>query len=252
MGNLKLGLIGIVEEEARRDFWGTMQRVANANYLGVEGAEQLLEGDVPTNVKKFHELGLRVLTVSASREQLRDDLDNVVRRAKALESSRVSVWWGPCDSKEQLLRDADLYDVAGEKLASEGLKLCYHNHDHEFRTAFNGVCAFDILAENTHPQHLYFEVDIAWVTFGGADPLHVLRKMNGRVPAIHVKDLVDLSAPAQFTAVGTGIVNIYDSIRTAMESCVEWMVIEQDRLRHLSAFETITVSYLNLKEAGLV
>jgi hypothetical protein len=41
-------------------------------------------------------------------------------------------------------------------------------------------------------------------------------------------------------------------VRTAIDTGVEWIVVEQDRLRNLSALETITVSYLNLKEAGLV
>ncbi|MFD1678111.1 sugar phosphate isomerase/epimerase family protein [Alicyclobacillus fodiniaquatilis] len=252
MANLKLGLIGIVHEEAKQDFWGTMHKVAHIGYQGIEGGEHLLEGDVSANLKRFHQLGLQVLTVSASREQLQNDLDRLIKNAVALKTSRVTVWWGPCESKEQLLRDAELYNVAGARLAAEGLKLCYHNHDHEFNSSFNGVCALDILAEYTNPDHVYFEVDIAWVTFGGGDPIHVLKKMAGRVPAIHVKDLRSLHAPAQFTAVGTGIVNIQDAIRTAMETGVEWMVVEQDRLRNLTAFETIQVSYLNLKEAGLL
>jgi hypothetical protein len=52
---------------------------------------------------------------------------------------------------------------------------------------------------------------------------------------------------------GTGVVNIGDSIRAACEiGGVEWMTVEQDQLRNLNAFETVLVSYLNLKEAGLV
>lgn len=39
---------------------------------------------------------------------------------------------------------------------------------------------------------------------------------------------------------------------TAAEVGAEWMVVEQDQLRNLSTFETITASYLNLKEAVLL
>ena len=38
---------------------------------------------------------------------------------------------------------------------------------------------------------------------------------------------------------------------TAIDAGVEWVVVERDRLRNLSPVETMTVSYLNLKEAGL-
>jgi sugar phosphate isomerase/epimerase len=137
-----------------------MARVAAIGYQGVEGATQLLEGDVAANVKRFHDLGLRVLALGARREDLRDNLDQVIRNAVALQAPRVSVWWGPCPSRESVLQDADLYNQAGARLAAEGLKLCYHNHEHEFKTAFNGVYALDVLAEHTDPRYLSFELDI--------------------------------------------------------------------------------------------
>ncbi|UVI33283.1 sugar phosphate isomerase/epimerase family protein [Paenibacillus spongiae] len=249
---LNIGLIGIVGEEAREDFWGTMEKVAAIGYRGIEGAEQLLEGDTEANVARFHGLGLEVLTCSASREQLRDNLDTLIANAKALHSKRVTVWWAPCDSRESVLADAKLYNEAGSKLAAAGIKLCYHNHGHEFRNVFNGVNAMDLLAEYSDPAALFFEMDIAWISHGGADPVYVLRKLAGRVPAIHVKDMHSYTDSNPFTAVGTGIVNVRGSIAAAMETGVEWMVVEQDRMRHLTPFETATVSYLNLKEAGLV
>ncbi len=253
MNRPKLGLIGLIKEEADKDFWGTMQRVAEIGYEGIEGAGELLQGDVKANVRRFHELGLQVATHSASPDQLRNDLDKVIAEALSLETSHVTLWWAPCNSKEELLRDAELYNAAGARLAAEGLKLCYHNHDHEFKTTFNGLYALDILAEHTDPKSLYFRMDVAWITVGGADPAHILRKMAGRVPAIHIKDVYGTDVVGKWTAVGTGIVSIHDSIRAACEiGGVEWMTVEQDQLRNLSAFETVLVSYLNLKEAGLV
>ena len=252
MAKAKIGLIGLVGEEAKQDFWGTMARVAEIGYRGIEGGNQLLQGDVNVNLERFHGLGLQVLSTSASRERLRDHLDEIVAEAKALQSPRVSVWWGPCESRESLLRDAELYNSAGKRLAEEGLKLCYHNHEHEYRTAFNGVTALDILAEHTDPEALYFELDVAWITFGGADPVSVLKRMAGRVPAIHVKDLYGLEERGQFTAVGTGVVKVKESVQAAIDTGIEWVVVEQDHLRNLTSFETITLSYLYLKEAGLV
>ena len=252
MAKARIGLVGLVGAEAKEDFWGTMRRVAEIGYQGIEAVAQLLEGDVAANLERFHDLGLQVLATSASRERLRDSLDEVVAEAKALESPRVSVWWGPCESKEQLLGDAELYNAAGARLAAEGIKLCYHNHEHEFKTTFDGLYALDLLAAHTDPKAVWFELDIAWVTFGGEDPAKVLRRMAGRVPAIHVKDLWGLEERGRFTAVGTGVVKVREAVQAAIETGVEWAVVEQDTLRNLTAFETITVSYLNLKEAGLV
>lgn len=251
---IKPGLIGIVGEESKKDFWGTMQKVAEIGYQGIEGGEaNLLQGDVQENLKRFHGLGLKVLTVSGMREALRDNLDDVIRKAKALQSPRVTCWWGPAESREQILKDAELYDKAGAKLAAEGLKLCYHNHDHEFKKSFNGVYALDILAEHTDPKNLAFNIDIMWVTFGGEDPARVLRRMAGRVPAIHVKDTPAVGTPkAAFTAVGTGVVKTREALLAADETGVEWAIVEQDQLRNLSALDTARFSLQFLKEAGLV
>lgn len=248
----KCGLIGLVGEEAKRDFWGAMERVAVVGYQGVEGAERLLEGDVAANLQRFRDLGLETITVSASREALRDKLDEVRAKAEALETPHVSCWWGPAESREQVLRDAELYERAGAVLAGDGRKFCYHNHEHEFRARFDGLYALDYLVANTDPAHVFFEIDVAWVTFGGEDPVRVLRRLAGRVPAIHIKDLWDLSERGRFTTVGTGVVDIRGSLAAANEIGASWVVVEQDTLRNLSAFETISLSYLWLKEQGLV
>jgi sugar phosphate isomerase/epimerase len=252
MPKAKIGLIGLVEEESKKDFWGTMKRVAETGYQGLEGASPLLQGNVAENVRRFHDLGLQVISVGASREQLRDGLDQVIADAKALQAPFVACYWGPCESRDQLLKDADLYNQVGEKISGAGLRLCYHNHEHEFKTTFNGLYALDILAEHTDPKNLAFLIDIAWVTFGGEDPVKVLKRFAGRVPLIHVKDLWSLEERGRFTAVGTGVVKTKESVEIAIATGVDWVVIEQDQRRNLTAFETITASYLNLKEQGLV
>lgn len=247
----KIGLIGLIHEDSRRDFWGSMQRLAQIGYQGVESPDGLLQGDVQANLRRFHELGLQVIAIPGMREALRDELDRVIADAHALQAGHVICYWGPCDSKDELLRDAELYNRTGARLAREGIKLCYHNHEHEFRTNYDGVYALDLLAANTDPKAVFFEIDIAWVTFGGENPVNVLRRYAGRVPIIHVKDLWGLEERGRFTAVGTGLVNVRDSILTARETGVEWAVVEQDEERRLDAWQTVQVSYWNLKERGL-
>lgn len=253
MGTINIGLIGIVGGEAKVDFWGTMEKVAAIGYQGVEGEGLLqLEGDPADNLKRFHDLGLKVLTVSASKESLRDDLPGIVTRAKTLQCSRATVWWAKCESLETVREDAALYNAAGAVLAAEGITLCYHNHDHEFKNIYNGVSALDWLLTLTDPEAVSFELDVAWIAAGGEDPAKVLRRTVGRVPAIHIKDFADPGDRTSFTAVGTGAVDIDGAVRAAIEIGIEWGVVEQDRLRNLTALETATVSYLNLKERGLV
>jgi sugar phosphate isomerase/epimerase len=252
MSKPKIGLIGILGDEYSRDFWAAAKRVAEIGYQGLEGMNYLLKGNVEENLARFHQLGLKVISIPASREQLRDGLDEIIAGAKALQAPYVACYWGPAESREQLLADAKLYNEAGAKIAASGLKLLYHNHEHEFKASFNGVYALDILAEYTAPENLSFMIDVAWVTFGGEDPVRVLRRYAGRVPVIHVKDLYGLEERNLFTAVGTGVVKVRESLLAAAEIGVEWAVIEQDTLRNLSAYDTAAISYMFLKEQELV
>jgi len=247
---MRIGLIGIVGEEARRDFWGTMGRVAEMGYRGVEAIEgPLLEGDASENLLRLRALGLENLTTSASLDDLRDRLDQVRSKTVASGASRVSVWWSAANDRDVLLREAELYEASARQLAVDGLRLCYHNHDHELRNVFDGVNALELLAANT--STLCFTIDVGWVAVGGADPASVLRALKGRVPAVHAKDFADLSDRTSFTAVGTGAVPFPSALQAAEETGVEWAVVEQDQLRHLSAFDTALASVLNLRERGL-
>lgn len=253
MGNIKIGLIGLLDEEYAKDFWGTVEKLKCIGYQGIEGdPEELYVGNIEDNVKRLNELEIEIIAVGSSKEELRDDLEKVVLRAKAANAKQVTVFWGPCESKEQLIADTKIYNAAGERFSKEGIKLAYHNHEHEFNTIFDGIYAFDILVQNTDPDKVYFEIDVAWVTFGGEDPVKILKRLEGRVSTIHLKDLFDLEEKGRFTTVGTGLVKINEIIKMAKETGVEWLVVEQDSLRNLSAIETITASFLNIKETGLL
>lgn len=250
----KIGIIGLGGEELKKDLWGTLQEFAEIGYKGIEGSRQMMDGNPKENIEKLNSIGLQVITTTADKDMMENNIESLIKTAKAVKASHATIWYGPADSKKQLIEDAKIYNKAGEILAEEGIKLCYHNHDHEFNTSFNGVRAIDILAEYTNPDYVYFEIDCAWVTYGGCDPVECLKRMKGRVPAIHIKDLKGIDYPDRksvvFSAVGTGIVKVKETVQMAIDTGVEWIVVEQDRLRNLTAMETLTASYLNLKEMG--
>jgi sugar phosphate isomerase/epimerase len=248
----KLGLIGILGEEYKKDFWAAQQKLATLGYRGVEGVADFLVGDVAANLRRLKDLGLCFVTHGGSREALRDKCDKVLAEAVALQATHYTVWWANMDTRDSILADAELYNKVGPKFAAAGIKLCYHNHHHEFRKTFDGVYALDLLAANTDPAALSFEFDIGWVTVGGEDPVRLLKRFAGRVPAIHVKDFSRLQDPVEFSAVGTGMVDIRAALATAAEIGVAWAVVEQDKLRNLSSFETVAAAAFFLRENGLV
>jgi len=250
MDKLEVGLIGYLSWFP--DFWEGLDFVAKLGFKGIEGGEHLLKGDRDANLERFNAYGLKCYTVSTSVENVTNDIPTLINKAKALKADRVTCWWSPASDYESTKRDAKILDNAGKALASEGLKLCYHNHDHEFTKTFNGSNAFDIILNTAKPENLYIELDIGWATMGGMDIQRLIRQLKGRLVTLHMKDFADKNDRNSFTAVGTGIVDMVTGMKTALEIGLDYIVIEQDVLRNLDVQDTLSISYLNLKESGLI
>jgi sugar phosphate isomerase/epimerase len=178
-------------------------------------------------------------------------LDKAIADAHSLQAEHLSCWWSPCDSAERVAADAETLNRAGEKVSAAGLKLCYHNHDQELRNVFDGKRALDLLVEKTQPGKVFFEIDVAWVTFGGGNPVDVIHALGDRVPAIHMKDLASMDERGQFTSVGTGLVDVVASAQAAWDVSAGWIIYEQDRPHRLTGMESAQASYLNMKELGI-
>jgi sugar phosphate isomerase/epimerase len=258
----KIGIIGIVGEEMKADYWGTCQKLADLGYQAVEGGAPPEGEDLAEAVQRMHDMGMRYLAVSGNRWTVEEEIDDILERAAALQVKYVIVYFGPTESREQVLEDAAMYNRIGAKCAAQGLKFCYHNHEHEFTTKFDGKSVFDLYVENTDPDKVFFEVDAAWVTFGSSDPVRVLHDHAGRIPIVHLKDFAapepvsesyeGVRQTVQFTSVGTGLVNTRGVMQAAFDTGVEWIVIEQDRLNHITALETAAAAIYNLREYGFV
>lgn len=258
---LKIGLIGIVGEEMKNDPWGTLERVAQIGYQGVEGTAGLASRTGLTADElqmRLASMGLKSVAQGLRLHDGQKGASETIAMARSLASKYIVQYWGPCDSVDQLKRQAELFDHVGAECREAGITFCYHNHNHEF-AQFDGKYGLDILMENCDPRNVAVELDVAWVTYGGADPVAMIRKYAGRCPILHMKDILvvpndgrgyagnDEREGTQFTEVGTGVVNIQGVVDAARESGVKWLVVEQDRMRDLAPMDSARVSFENLK-----
>jgi sugar phosphate isomerase/epimerase len=113
---------------------------------------------------------------------------------------------------------------AGRQARQAGLKLGYHNHNWEFfrLTDDPSMTAFDVLIEETDPRYVHFELDIFWSWRGAADPVDILRRIDGRVMQYHVKDL---NQAGSFADPGQGLI---DFARVFRAQAVEEYIVERD------------------------
>lgn len=97
---------------------------------------------------------------------------------------------------------------AGAPIRAAGLKFGWHNHDFEFIKTADGAIPQTAMFEGG--PDLAWEMDVAWVVRGGADPLAWIEEHKARIVAAHVKDIApagENAAEDGWADLGYGVVN---------------------------------------------
>lgn len=135
-------------------------------------------------------------------------------------------------------RAADFFNKTGDKCRKAGLKFGFHNHQTEFKE-INGRVPYEILLENTDPKLVIFEIDLAWITAAGKDPVAYFRKYPWRFELWHMKDL---TAEKQDATLGEGIIDFKPILAASKTAGMKYWFLEQDTCRTHTPMETIAIS----------
>lgn len=170
----------------------------------------------------LHDAGLKVSGSHVGLEALEASFDQIVADSRALGNDWVIVPW-ISEDRRKWSELAKTLSKFGEQLAGEDLKLAYHNHDFELG-ADQGLR--QLIAE-THPQLVYFQIDLGWVRFAGEDPAKFLWELGPRAPLVHLKDMDPACANPHVVA-GDGAVH-WDEVLAACSGIgVQYGAIEMD------------------------
>jgi sugar phosphate isomerase/epimerase len=108
------------------------------------------------------------------------------------------------------------------------------------------------LYERADPGMLKAELDVYWIQAGGGDPADWIRRCAGRQPLLHLKDMtVGPGREPRMAEIGEGNLNWPAILAAAAESGVEWYLVEQDHCYGRDPFESLAISYRNLRGMGL-
>jgi len=187
MGSLPFALqLYTVRDHLDADAPGTLKRVKEMGYDYVETAG--FAGLCPAEFKHVLDtVGLTPVSAHLGYDEITERTSQAIATCGTLGVRYAGVSCG-ADSKAGWLGIAANLDAAGAKLREHGIRLCYHNHAHEF-VRYDGDYALDILLAAAQPENLGCEIDAYWVRHGGESPVAVIEKYAGRCPLLHIKDM---------------------------------------------------------------
>jgi sugar phosphate isomerase/epimerase len=232
----------------------TLSALSASGYLGVETVD-VPGGDVAVARRVLSDLDLTVTSSHTWADVA--DIEAFARTAGAiaeLGSPRVIVSANGFDTVEAVESMIDALAAAAEVARTHGLRLGFHNHSAELALV-DGVPVIDRLAARLGDA-IDFQVDIFWVTVGGADPATIIRRLGPRVVSLHVKDGATLPSAADAepfvnVPVGTGVVDTAGAIEAAgSQPSVEWLIVEFDHVDG-SPIDAVHQSLVNLTSRGL-
>jgi sugar phosphate isomerase/epimerase len=147
----------------------------------------------------------------------------------------------PIGTLDEVKASVDTLNKAGELAKKAGLTLCYHNHDKEFKDV-EGQKPYDVFLTQISPDLMKFELDLAWVSKAGVDPVELFKKNKGRFPLLHVKDF-----DKDFTnlmPVGEGVIDFKKIFQHAETGGVQHYFVEHDMPKDAAASIASSIGYL--------
>lgn len=171
----------------------TMTMLAGLGYTAVEGFGGLYsdEATLAATNAAMKASGLKMPTGHFGLDMLEGRPDWALTVARTLGIKRIYCPYlmpdqRPADGPGWRAFGARL-EAAGRPFVAAGLGFGWHNHDFEFKPMSDGsIPQAEILAGG---KSLEWEIDVAWVVRGGADPIQWIRRHGPRITAAHVKDI---------------------------------------------------------------
>ena len=236
-----------VRTDMEVDFEGTLKKVKELGYDGVEFAG--IFGKSAAEIKKIcAEIGLVPISAHVPYDELLKGEETFKAYAEIGCKYIVIPWIGGeyLAGGEKNAEFIENVKKFGELANANGMKLCYHNHDFEFEKV-DGEYKLDRLYNDVPAELLSTQLDTCWVNVGGENPSDYIRKYNGRIEIIHLKDFVgsksenmygligaegkektEESTQFELRPVGSGVQDFPAILEASKEVGAKWVVVEQD------------------------
>ena len=173
-----------VRDITQDDLAGAVAKVAKIGYKLIEFAG-FFGHSAQEVTAMLEENGVRVSGTHTSINDLIQDYEGTLAFHKAIGNKYYIIPGHDLSTKAKLDEFIDNVNKFQPLLAEQGITLCYHNHDHEFKPNLDGQIIYDELLARTN---IGLEIDTFWAYAGGKDPIAMMEQLKDRLHFIHIKD----------------------------------------------------------------
>jgi len=253
------------------DVKGQLKKVADIGYKEVESAFSKQQGyygmtpkqfaalcaDLGLSWKSHHVLGAPFvmpkgmkmpagMTLPKHMLNLKEDMQTLVDQAAEGGIPYLVCANIPAGTLDEIKSSVEILNQTGELCKKAKIQLCYHNHDMEFKDV-EGKIPYNLLLEGCQADLVKMELDLAWATKAGVDPVELFKKHPGRFPLLHVKDISKDFKTLE--PVGEGVVDFKRIFANVETAGAKHYFVEHDM--PADAFASIATSYKNLRAMGI-
>ena len=236
------------------DFAQTLEKVAKIGYRAVQ-VSCTCAYEPQWLKEQLDRLGLTCVLTHTNVNRMVLETDQVVSEHKAFGCTHIGIGCIPGGLKDGIdgyNAFRDTYRPVGRRMAELGCRLMYHNHNMEFgHIGKERYTYLEQMAKDFAPEELGFTLDTYWTQAGGASPEQWILKLSGRVPCVHLKDMIFTNGGIHMAPVYEGNMD-FDAILAACETAgTKYLLVEQDDCYGEDPFSCLEISYRNLKSKGI-
>jgi sugar phosphate isomerase/epimerase len=208
------------------DLGTVLSIVRKTGYDGAEIMTNVLTANSAPEIRdRFGAADLSVAAVHVFTEEVASDeaLSGILDRVTGVACDRLIVSTGGNRTEEDFRRLAQGLNNMAQRAADRGVALLFHPHQGEFRRIADGdgLRGVDIVAAQTDPDLVGFNVDFFWAYVGETDPVAAVEEFGPRGGYFHVRD-GDGRHSSRF---GTGHIDVRACLAAVPEDC-RWLVYE--------------------------
>ncbi|MCW1970266.1 MAG: sugar phosphate isomerase/epimerase [Anaerolineae bacterium] len=240
-----------VRETAQKDFIGTLKEVAAIGYDGVELAGNTGGMSAKEMYNITQDLGLSIVSGHLNLETISSPkrLEPIIADYVTMGARYLGLAWMSAEHRTAAgyQRLGQMLERAALLCSKHDLTIFHHNHDFEFQT-FGTRTGLEIMLENADASLVKAELDVYWAQFAGLNPVDWIKKLDGRVPLLHMKDM-SKDESRTFEIVGEGVLDFDAILEAGDASGVDWYIVEQDKCPK-GELESARASYTHIVERG--